>query len=138
MRKTFGFALALIPILALTSGSAMAQGRVVVVSGPPLYVPAAPVTTVYAAPMMVDSGVVQTSYVAPTAYIAPSPVLVRTRVPTRAVYTTSSYTTLPATPVSTFYSPAVTTTTATFAPVVPVRRVRVVVPRRVYRYGYLY
>jgi hypothetical protein len=96
--------------------------RTVVVEAPTVYV--APVETVYTVP-------VSTVVTAPTPVVVPAPAVDSAVAPTTYVPTVStSVVTVPA--VST-YVPAVTTVPTVL---VPARRMKVVVPRRVYWYGY--
>jgi hypothetical protein len=96
--------------------------RTVVVEAPTVYV--APVETVYTVP-------VSTVVTVPAPAVVPGPVIDSAVTPTTYVPTIS--TSVVAAPVVSTCVPTVTTVPTVL---VPARRVRVVVPRRVYWYGY--
>ena len=114
-----GFGLAATPAEA-----GLFHRRTVVVETPTVYV--APVETVYTVPV---STVVTAP--APAAVVAPAPVVDSALTPTTYVPTVS--TSVVTAPVVSTYVPTIATVPSVL---VPARRVRVVVPRRVYLYGY--
>jgi hypothetical protein len=123
-RIAAAFALAVLGLgLAATPAQAgLFHRRTVVVEAPTVYV--APVETVYTVP-------VSTVVTTPAPVAVPAPVLDSAVAPTTYVPTIS--TSVVTAPVVTTYVPTVTTVPTVL---VPARRVRVVVPRRVYWYGY--
>jgi hypothetical protein len=112
-----GFGLAAPPVEA-----GLFHRRTVVVESPTVYV--VPVETVYTVP-------VSTVVTAPAATVVPAPVIDSAVTPT--TYVPAVSTSVVTAPVVSTYVPTVTTVPTV---VVPARRVRVVVPRRVYWYGY--
>ena len=122
--SVLGLAALVLGVTARPASAGLFGPRTVVVETPgyyPAYLAPAPVATVYAAP-------VSTVIATPVTTIYPAPVISTAVVDTAVVpsaYTTSTVTAAP-----------IATTYAAPAVVAPAPRVRVVYPRRVYRYGY--
>jgi hypothetical protein len=119
---TFALAALGFGLVANPAQAGLFHRRTVVVQAPTVYV--APVQTVYTVP-------VSTVVTTPVPVVVPAPVIDSAVAPTTYVPTVS--TNVVTAPVVSTYVPTVTTVPTVL---VPARRIRVVVPRRVYLYGY--